>query len=291
MEMRLKQTVGPNQGRALQRRRVLMVMERFIARMLHVLPDTAVLKGGLALELRIDVARTTKDIDVRLLGDPGELDAQLRAIEAHRPDPEDHLEFSIRPDPDHPMVTGDGVKYDGYRFKVKTAIAGKPYVSFGLDVAYGDPIHGEPDLLEGSDFFERYGIRRVQVRTYPPTTHLAEKLHAYTLPRARVNTRLKDLVDMPLISEALDRRTAAELREAITQTFGFRDSHSVPASLPPPPREWLAPYDRLRAEEALPWLDLDELHAAAKALLDPVLGGEHGAWSASEQRWLPLGDA
>ena len=241
IEMRLKQSVGPNQERALQRRRVLMVMERFIARLNHVFPETAVLKGGLALELRIDGARTTKDVDVRLLGDPAELDAHLRAIEAHRPDPEDHLEFAISPDPHHPTVTGDGVKYDGYRFKVKTAIAGKPYVNFGLDVAYGDPILGEPDLLEGSDFFERYGIPRVQVRTYPPTTHLAEKLHAYTLPRDRVNTRMKDLVDMPLISDVLGGRTAAELREAIAQTFAFRDSHPAPDSLPSAPREWLAP--------------------------------------------------
>jgi len=286
VEDRLKAAVGPKQGRALQRRRVLMVMERFIARLTHVLPDSAVLRGGLALELRLDSARTTKDIDVRLLGDSGQLEDQLRAIEAHRPEPEDHLEFEIAPDPDHPTVTGDGVKYDGFRFKVKANLAGRAYVAFGLDVAYGDPILGEPDLLEGSDFFEKYGIERVVVRAYPPTTHLAEKLHAYTLPRDRVNTRLKDLVDMPLIAEALDGRTATELRAAIDQTFAFRDSHATPSSLPPPPREWLGRYDRLRAEEDLPWADLDVLHANAAAFVDPVLSGEHGTWSASEGRWL-----
>ncbi|MEZ4322218.1 MAG: nucleotidyl transferase AbiEii/AbiGii toxin family protein [Myxococcota bacterium] len=225
MEMRLKNMVGANEGRALQRRRVLIVMERFIARLHHVLPETAVLKGGLALELRIERARATKDVDVRLLGDPQDLDARLRAIEAHRPDPEDHLEFAIHPDPHHPLVTGDGVKYDGYRFKVVAKIAGKTYVRFGLDVAYGDPILGEPDVVDGSDFFETYGIPRVQVRIYPPTTHLAEKLHAYTLPRDRVNTRMKDLVDMPLLSNALDGRTDAELRAAIAQTFTFRRRH------------------------------------------------------------------
>lgn len=286
IETRLNQAVGPNQGRALQRRRVLMVMERFIARLNHVLPETAVLKGGLALELRIDRARTTKDVDVRLLGDPHNLDAHLRAIEAHRPEPEDHLEFTIRPDRHHPTVTGSGVKYDGYRFKVKASIAAKPYVSFGLDVAYGDPIHGDADLLEGSDFFEKYGIPRVQVRTYPATTHLAEKLHAYTLPRDRVNTRLKDLVDMPLLSDALDGHTAAGLRAAIAQTFEFRASHPAPASLPPPPTPWRAPYDRLRAEDDMPWADLDDLYAAAASMLDPVLAGDHGIWSTARQRWL-----
>lgn len=285
MEARLKQLTGPRQGRALQRRRVLLVMERFIARLDRILPRSAVLKGGLALELRIEGARTTKDIDLRLLGDPGELEDYLRAIEDLRPEPEDHLEFAIRPDAHHPTVTGDGVKYEGHRFKVDAAIAGRPYVSFGLDVAFGDPILGEPDLLEGSDFFERYGIPRVRVRTCPPTTHLAEKLHAYTLPRDRVNTRLKDLVDMPLLAEVLDGRAAVELREAIAQTFDFRDSHPAPGVLPPPPRQWLAPYDRLRAEEDLPWASLDELHAAAAAFLNPVLAGEAGTWSNAGQQW------
>jgi len=286
IEARLKSEVGPKRGRVLHRRRVLMVMERFIARLEHVLPDSPVLKGGLALELRLAGARTTKDVDIRLLGEPGDLSDHLRAIEAHRPDPEDHLEFEITPDPDHPIVTGDGVKYDGFRFKVKARIAGRPYVAFGLDVAYGDPILGEPDVLEGSDFFERYGIPRVQVRTYPPTTHLAEKLHAYTLPRDRVNTRLKDLVDVRLLARALDGRTASELRAAIDQTFDFRDSHAVPTSLPAAPREWLGRYDRLRVEEELPWDNLDALHEVAAAFIDPVLARVDGTWSIAEDRWL-----
>jgi len=286
IEARLKKEVGPRQGRALHRRRVLVVMERFIARLNHVLPDSAVLKGGLALELRLQGARTTKDIDVRLLGNPEDLEGHLRAIEAYRPDPEDHLEFAITLDPNHPNVTGDGVKYEGFRFKVKAKIAGKPYTAFGLDVAYGDPILGEPDVLEGSAFFEKYGIPRVHVRTYPPTTHLAEKLHAYTLPRDRVNMRLKDLVDMPLISDALHGCSAADLREAIGLTFDFRETHDPPVALPVPPREWLGPYDKLKDEEGLAWEDVDALHAVAAAFLDPVLDGGEGAWSTEDGRWV-----
>ena len=285
VEARLKIEVAYRRGRDLNRLRVLMVMERFIARMNHALPDSTVLKGGLALELRLDGARTTRDIDIRVLGNPDELDAHLRGIEGHRPDPEDFLEFAITPDPTHPTVTGDDVKYDGFRFKVKAKIAGKPYAAFGLDVAYGDPIFGEPDVLEGSPFFEKYGVSRVRVRTYPPPTHLAEKLHAYTLPRDRVNTRLKDLVDMPLIARALDGRTATELRAAFHQTFEFRDSHPLPTSLPPPPVQWLGPYDRLREEEDLAYETLADLHAAAAALVDPILTGVEGIWSTVESRW------
>lgn len=165
------------------------------------------------------------------------------------------------------------------------AIASKPYAHFGLDIAYGDPILGQPDLLEGSDFFEKYGIPRIHVRTYPATTHLAEKLHAYTLPRDRVNTRLKDLVDIPLLFGALGSRSAAELREAIAQTFSHRDTHAVPTALPEPPNEWRGPYDRLRAEEGLPWANVDDLHATAAAFVNPVLTGADGIWSATERRW------
>ena len=178
------------------------------------------------------------------------------------------------------------MKYVGFRYRVKAKIAGKPYAAFGLDVAYGDPIHGVPDLLDGSDFFEMYGIPRVRVRAYPPTTHLAEKLHAYTLPRGRVNTRLKDLVDVPLISAALDGVTASELREAIQLTFEFRETHDPPVALPVPPREWLGPYDKLKEEEELPWDDVGALHAMAAAFLDPVLNGADGTWSAEHGRWV-----
>jgi hypothetical protein len=286
VEARLKKEVGPGRGRAINRRRVLIVMERFIARLNEVLPDSALLKGGLALELRLDVARTTKDIDLRVLGNPEELDAQLRAIESFRPDPEDFLDFKITPDLHHPTVIGEGVTYRGFRFKVKAAIAGKLYAAFGFDVAYGDPILGEPDLLEGTHFFEKYGIPPVRVRTYPATTHLAEKLHAYTLPRGRVNMRLKDLVDMPLIALALDGMTATQLREAFDLTFNFRGTHELPASLPDPPEQWLGPYDRLVAEEELVWPTLEELHAVAAALIDPILAGVGGTWSVAEGRWL-----
>ncbi len=286
VEARMKKEVGPGRGRALNRRRVLMVMERFIARPNHVLPDSALLKGGLALELRLDGARTTKDIDLRVLGNPDELDAQLRAIESFRPDPEDFLDFKIIPDPHHPTVTGEGVKYDGFRFKVKATIAGKLYAAFGLDVAYGDPILGEPDVLDGTDFFEKYGIPPVRVRTYPATTHLAEKLHAYTLPRDHVNMRLKDLVDMPLIALALDGTTATQLCEAFDLTFDFRDTHKLPGSLPDPPEQWLGPYDRLVTEEELAWPTLKELHAVAAALIDPILTGATGTWSAAEGHWV-----
>ena len=59
------------------RRRQLLVFDRFLARIVAVLRDTVLLKGGLVLELRLDRARTTKDIDLRLTGSPETVLADL----------------------------------------------------------------------------------------------------------------------------------------------------------------------------------------------------------------------
>lgn len=56
-------------GQSLQRMRQLVVFDRFLARVAVELGDAAVLKGGLALELRIATARTTIDVDLRMKGD------------------------------------------------------------------------------------------------------------------------------------------------------------------------------------------------------------------------------
>ena len=70
------------------------------------------------------------------------------------------------------------------------------------DVAFGDPILGEPDTLIAEDVLSCAGITPPTLRLYPVETHLAEKLHAYTMPRARPNSRVKDLPDLALLASA-----------------------------------------------------------------------------------------
>jgi hypothetical protein len=283
VKTRLRELVEAR-GRTNNQQRALLLMERFLARVIVILPNTTVLKGGLALELRLDQARTTKDLDLRVLGDPKQLDRQLRDIQSYRPTPEDFFHFTIEKDRDNPEITG--VNYVGFRYKVEATLTGKRFASFCLDIAYGDPILGQPDLVVGSDFFTHYDIPPVSVPTYPAPTHLAEKLHAYTLPRDRVNMRMKDLIDMPLLGRALDETRADLLHEAFSQTFNFRKTHPLPSTLPSPPDQWSKRYDRDRAVENLPWKDLTELHAAAAALVNPVLAGLAGVWSTTQRQWI-----
>jgi hypothetical protein len=128
------------------------------------------------------------------------------------------------------------------------------------------------------------------VPVYPLGTHIAEKLHAYTLPRER-NSRLKDLVDIALIASDPQLRstgpiTATNIRAAVGATFWFRNSHPVPTSLPPPPAEWVSRYPKARSVDQLPWPSPDDVHATAAAFLDPVLAGADGTWDATVRRWL-----
>ena len=112
--------------------------------------------------------------------------------------------------------------YDGFRFRATCRLAGKNYGQpFGVDVAFGDPIFGEPEVVVAEDTLSFAGISPPTLRVYPIETHIAEKLHAYTMPRSRPNSRVKDLPDIALLATAqpIDAR---RLRAALDQTFAFR---------------------------------------------------------------------
>jgi len=60
------------------RKRQLLVFDRFLARIADVFGSAATLKGGLALELPLERARTTKDVDLRMLGSPEQVLTRLQ---------------------------------------------------------------------------------------------------------------------------------------------------------------------------------------------------------------------
>ena len=279
VDQRLRNISEPGIG--ITRRRQLLVFDRYLARLARVLGEAAVLKGGLALELRLERARTTRDIDLRLTGSSGDLLDRLQ--EAGRLELGDFMSFEVRPDSRHPEIAGDGVRYEGQRFRAECRLAGMLYgQAFGVDVAFGDPILGEPEIVVGEDLLGFAGIPAPELRVYPVASHLAEKVHAYTLPRATANTRVKDLPDLALLGRA-GPRTAREIRSALRQTFEFRRTHPVPSRLPDPPPAWADPYAAMAKEDALPWVSLEAVTAAARAFLDPVL-----ATVEDRARWDPV---
>lgn len=71
LEARLRER-AQRDGRSINRVRQLVVMERFLARVFAGF-DSAVLKGGMVMELRLERARATKDVDLRLNGSANEI--------------------------------------------------------------------------------------------------------------------------------------------------------------------------------------------------------------------------
>lgn len=276
----LDQMLRNRHGGDLSRVRQLLVFERLLARLVAEFDDAVILKGGLALELRLTRARTTKDVDIRFSGDLDSLLPRLQA--AGRRDLRDYLTFEITVPSKRAVIDGDGALYEGRRFKVAAKMAGKPYgsQSFGLDVGVGDPMIGEPELVSGEDYLDFIGVPPPQLRIYPFETHLAEKLHAYTLPRDRPNSRDKDLLDMALMS-TIKRVESTRLRAAIERTFAARDTHPVPPDLPAPPAHWASIYAQQRDEHQLPWLTLELCHRRARQFVGPILT------AASPSTWAP----
>jgi hypothetical protein len=282
LEQRLR--ASSTTGLDFTRRRQLLVFDRFLARVTAVMGNAAILKGGLVIEFRIERARTTKDIDLRLDGSPGDVLDRLR--EAGRLDLGDFMRYEANLDRDHPDIRNEGMRYNGLRHRVEAKLAGKVFGQpFGVDVAFGDPILGEPDIVVAGDTLGFAGIEPPTLRLYPIESQIAEKLHAYTMPRERQNSRVKDLPDLALLATVREI-DGAKLRLALERTFDYRDTHALPASIPEPPASWAAVYERMVGEDDLRWRTLPDLLAAVRAFLDPVLANAPaGQWTPPLWGW------
>lgn len=281
LEQRLR-TVARTQSADIARLRQVLVFDRFLTRIFQELGDRVVAKGGVVLELRLDRARTTRDVDLRMMGPSTDLLARLKIAAALKLG--DHLTFDVAPDRHHPTLDGDGLVYEGQRFRVEAALAGKIYgSSFGLDVGFGDVMTVPPEMIDGSDFLAFAGVERPRHRVYSRESHIAEKLHAYTMPRPRVNSRVKDLPDLALLATT-GPFESARLRTALEATFQFRKTHYLPLQVPAPPESWGATYARMANDDALPWKRIDTLLDAVRGFLDPILVHPHGVWD--PEKWL-----
>ncbi len=219
-----------------------------------------------------------------MMGAPENLLARLQ--ETGRTQLGDFMSFEVTPDPEHPEIQNDGMQYDGYRFRAECSIGGKRFGQrFGIDVAFGDPILGAPETVTGEDLLDFIGVPPRTVRLYPVETHIAEKLHAYTMPRQRPNTRVKDLPDLALLATT-KRLEARAIREAIAATFAHRNTHAVPTALQDPPDAWKLAYEAQALEDELVWKTIAEVLAAARDFLNPILGSDVDAvWEPSSWEW------
>jgi hypothetical protein len=281
LDDRLK-TEASRTGLPLARLRKQVAFELFLRRLVAVAPNRWVLKGALALELRLKATtRPTRDIDV------GRDDDEQAAIEditaAQQLALDDFFTYNaIRTDE---LDRTD--EFAAVRFHVTAQLAGRTFERFTLDIGFTDSIPATPDTIKTSDLLAFAGINPIDLPALPLTQHLAEKVHAYTRTygaTARASTRPKDLVDILLIgnSEPIDARV---FRTALETTFAERRRQELPSRLPAPPAEWAAPYGRLAVDVGLE-PDLKAAFTRASAFLDPILAGRvNGSWDPARKRW------
>jgi hypothetical protein len=269
-------------GTPLVRLRKLVVFERFLARLTQAYPHDWLLKGGLALQLRMgEHARTTQDVDVLLtLPAAAVYGAVMQAVSL---DLGDWFVFVVRPASSLlPGPTPGG----GQRFFITTLVDRRTFESFHIDIGLGDPVLEPAESLTTPPLLAFAGIPPVTIPCYPISQHLAEKIHAYVKPRASgESTRVKDLVDMLLIAAHMPV-SATALRAALQATFAAQGSGALPPSLPMPPAAWAPKYRRLAQDVGLADATLPAAFAHARQFLDPVLSGQtSGLWSPATQAW------
>jgi hypothetical protein len=208
-----------------------------------------VLKGGLALELRLGLrARATRDLDLALMEPASDARmAHLCLVEALAEDIHcDLFTFAVQLPK---ALASDRGGRPGWRFPVDARLGGRTFAALRLDVvARADEMAGGIELFTFPS--------RLAFASFPPlvTVHAAtlvqqaaEKLHALTrLYDDRPNTRAKDLVDLVLLVES-DLLDAASLAERVRTVFAVRATHGPPADLPPVPAAWRHDYAGLVA--------------------------------------------
>lgn len=280
LEQHLRNQHGGNDA-AMARERKRIAFGRLLARLMASRPDSWLLKGGFALDLRLgNAARSTRDVDLAWL--ESELELTEALISGSTYDTGDFFAFGINRGV-HSADQLGGAR----RFNVVASLAARRFESFVIDVG---PAYESitPDFIALPPLFGMTNQTVQTVRTLPLEVHVAEKLHAYcTVRQDRVNTRTKDLIDLVLISRSF-RIDAALLIAALKATFNSRDgeAHTLPRRLPAPPVQWMKPYSRLASELKLP-TDLNDGHREASAFLNPVLANEPqlAGWNPQERNW------
>jgi len=233
------------EGIDLNRMRRQVAFDRLLVRLFAEGSPPWRLKGGYALELKLSIARTTRDLDLGLSSGMQPGPQLLEALQtAAAIDAGDFFVYAIG----EPMMELDGAPYGGSRHPVESSLDGRVFARFHLDIGMGDIQRDPYEWTEPRDWLGFAGIPVSRFPSISREEHFAQKLHAYTLHRGdRTNTRVKDLIDLVLLIDAgiMDQE---RLKRDIVDTFHRRQTHPVPNALEPPPEFWQPVFIKLAAE-------------------------------------------
>lgn len=251
-------------GIDLERLRRRAAFERLLVRLELGAPHRWVVKGGMALEIRLgDRARSTRDLDL-VLRDAENDGSSVRellidCLSVARED--DGFEFLVG---EPTAITVDEAGRPGWRFSVESRMAGRRFAGVRLDVVARDDEISKTQRVELPGVLDFAGLERHEVEVVDPEQHFAEKVHAFTRSYGdRPNTRVRDLPDMVLlIDDGL--QPTPELYSIVSRLFEARAGSALPVELAAPPSFWRENYPVLATELEVSAKTLDEAMTLAR---------------------------
>lgn len=284
---RMKQETAAR-GRSLVDLRREFCIQRFLALVFTAAPGEWMLKGGASLLMRLQSARTSRDVDLARSGgvSADAAVAELRALV--RPAASDWVRFEI----------GDRVRTSTatsvVTLTVDCTIGGRRFDSFPIDLATELEIVARPERIRPAPVVAVPGMGELpEIVVYPLADQVADKICAmYELhgDRKRASTRYRDLVDLTLIVRECQLDSASVTEALQAEAWRRRTRLELPAEMVLPHAGWTVGY-RTEARDRSPLPR--ELHSVEAALelvgscLNPLLAGEQCGrlWDPATGQW------
>jgi hypothetical protein len=220
------------------------------------------IKGGVAMELRIDIgARATKDLDTAFRAGVHAvaeyLDPALRA---------GHGDFTATRTELEP-VKGTGAM----RCDIKLAYRGRSVITVKLEVADTESAMGDEIDHVPAKPLDHVGLAGPEtVPCVAVRWQIAQKLHACTeVFNDRDNDRFRDLIDLQLLAALVEDHEWGSVKDACTEVFSGRGKHPWPPTVTVF-ETWAAGYRALAEETGLAVPDVADAAAAVTLLIERI---------------------
>ena len=269
-----------------------VAFRRLLVRLETADPGKWVVKGGVALLLRLDPNRTSDDIDLTYLHAAGEHEIALEALErAFTVELDDFFRYEFA-SPPSPVDRADA---DTFEVRVRALIGNSPWLEFGVDL--GRPAIDVPsDALAPRSVLT--GLEAVDqlppLRALALPAQIAQKtcaMYERHGQQGHFSTRARDLVDIAMIAMQVEGIEADQLT---AQIRGEERRRLASGTLTEPlPTQFQLPDDQQqtwqrswkKATRQAP-ISFDDALRISADFLDPILNGiASGIWQTDQRRW------
>ena len=264
-------TLARESGVDLERLRRRAAFERLLVRLELGAPGRWIVKGGMALEVRLgNRARSTRDLDLALrdAAEDGQVVRDL-LIDCLSLDADgDGFEFRVGAPGG---ISADDAGRLGWRFPVETRLGGRRFASVRVDVVARAEEIARTQRVALPGIMTFAGLPRHEVEVVDPEQHFAEKMHALTRSYGdRENSRVRDLPDLVLLIE--DGLTPTpDLLTVVSDLFTQRATHELPLHLPDRPHSWRATYPASARDMDVSAATLDEAMVVVRSFWTSLL--------------------